>query len=315
MPNVTAFVPSFQHARFIERTLRSIFAQTLLPQKLIVIDDGSKDESAATIERVLKDCPVENTFISRENRGLCASLNEALSLVDEDVEYFAYLGSDDIWLSDFLHEQTELLASRPAASLAFSHAFVIDEHDDIIDRTDNWTDFADGDLLETLLGGEIMSSPGVIYRLSELRKFGWNENAKLEDYELYLNLAAAGEFARNENVLCAWRRHNANTSGATELMLSEQIAAQQRVFPQMNISAEKLGQLQGKLKFNASAELIRNGEKRAAWRLIRENYRYANGTSLIKNILRLLTPKALFDLNRERMRKANIAKYGKLKFK
>ena len=315
MPNVTAFVPSFEHARFIERTLRSIFAQTLLPQKLIVIDDGSKDESVKIIELILKESPIENTFISRENRGLCASLNEALTLVDDGSEFFAYLGSDDIWLPDFLKEQTELLAMRPAASLAFSHAFVIDEHDNIIDRTDNWTDFADGNMLETLLGGEIMSSPGVIYRLPELKKFGWNEDAKLEDYELYLNLATTGEFARNENILCAWRRHDKNTSGATEIMLSEQIAAQRRVFPQMNISAEKLDELQGKLKFNASAELIRNGDKHAAWRLIRENYKHANGGSLIKNILRLLAPKALFNQNRERMRKANIAKYGKLKLK
>ncbi len=315
MPNVTAFVPSFQHAGFIERTLRSIFAQTLPPQKLIVIDDGSKDESAEIIERVLKESPFETFFIARENRGLCASLNQALSLIDNDNEYFAYLGSDDIWLPQFLSEQTDLLDSRPKASLAFAHAFVIDENDNIIDRTDNWTNFADGNMLETLLRGEIMSSPGVVYRYSELRKFGWNENAKLEDYELYLRLAVAGDFAGNEKVLCAWRRHENNTSSETTLMLKEQIASQERVFPQLNIDRKHFDELQGELKFNTAAELIRKGDKQKAWRLIRENYKYAKFGSLLKSILRLLTPKVLFNANRERKLKSNIANYGKLKLK
>ncbi len=314
MPNVTAFVPSFQHAQFVERTLRSIFAQTLPPQKLIVIDDGSKDESVEIIRRVLEDCPFENIFIARDNRGLCTTLNEALSLAAETSEYFAYLGSDDIWLPNFLEKQVDLLMSRPDSSLAFSHAFVIDEDDNIIDRTDNWSPFADGDLLEHLLRGEIMSSPGIVYRFSELKEFGWNENAKLEDYELYLRLAINGEFARNEEILCAWRRHGNNTSSETTLMLSEQIAAQEMVFPELNISREKLREFQGVLKLNTAAELIRNCDKRTAWRLIKENYEYSNFGSLIKNLFRLLTPRKLFMANRERMRKANIAKYGKLKY-
>src|SRR5688500_4694741 len=153
MPDVSVLVPSYNHARFIEATLRSIFAQTLRPKKLIVIDDGSKDESVVTIERVLADAPIGCELIARENRGLCRTLNEGFARLDG--EYFAYLGSDDLWLPAFLAEQTDLLSRRSNASLAFCHAYVIDEHDNIIDRTDNWTKFPDGDLLPTLLRGEI----------------------------------------------------------------------------------------------------------------------------------------------------------------
>jgi alpha-1,3-rhamnosyltransferase len=96
MPDVSVLVPSYNHAKFIERTLRSIFAQTLPPKNLIVIDDGSKDESVEVIERVLKESPVESRLIARENRGLSATLNEGFALTDS--EYFAYLGSDDVWL-------------------------------------------------------------------------------------------------------------------------------------------------------------------------------------------------------------------------
>ena len=96
MSEIFVLVPSYNHAPFVERTLRSIFKQTHAPKKLIVIDDGSKDESAQIIAQVLQDCPFENEFIARENRGLCATLNEGFDKTDG--EFFAYLGSDDLWL-------------------------------------------------------------------------------------------------------------------------------------------------------------------------------------------------------------------------
>src|SRR5688572_18242115 len=89
---VFAVVPSYNHAQFVERCLRSIISQTQPPKKLLVIDDGSRDGSPAIIEAVLKDCPFECELIARENRGLCATLNQALDMSGE--QYFAYLGSD-----------------------------------------------------------------------------------------------------------------------------------------------------------------------------------------------------------------------------
>src|ERR1043165_8095778 len=75
--SVFVVVPSHYHATFIERTLRSIFAQTLKPSELIVIDDGSTDDSPKTIDRVLKDAPFPAQLIARENRGLPATITQA----------------------------------------------------------------------------------------------------------------------------------------------------------------------------------------------------------------------------------------------
>src|SRR5688572_18752341 len=144
-------VPSYNHAPFVEKCLRSIIGQTRKPKKLLVIDDGSSDGSPEVIQDVLKDCPFDAELIVRENRGLCRTLNEAFAFADE--KYFAYLGSDDIWLPEFLERRTYLLETRPEAVLAFGHAFLIDGEDWIIDRTDDWTDFANGDVLPLLLEG------------------------------------------------------------------------------------------------------------------------------------------------------------------
>jgi alpha-1,3-rhamnosyltransferase len=308
---VSVLVPSYNHAPFVERTLRSIFAQTLQPKKLIVIDDGSKDESAEIIRRVLRDCPFENELIARNNRGLSATLNEGFALTDS--EYFAYLGSDDIWFPKFLEERIELLENRPKAVLAFGHAYLIDENDQIIDSTANWTTFADGDVLPYLLRGQIFSSPSVVYRRRTLEKFGWNENSVLEDYELYLKLCAEGEFARGEKILCAWRQHGWNVSGNFPLMLSEWIAAQNRAIGELNLSREELDKIQTELKFQSIADYVRNGHKREAISLFFDNLSGAKSTAQIgKMLFRLAVPQTIFQWNRKRKRRKAIEKYGKL---
>lgn len=310
MPEISVVVPSYNHAPFIERTLRSIFAQTLAPKKLIVIDDGSKDESIAVIEETLKDCPFDAQFTARENRGLCTTLNEGLAKTGG--EYFAYLGSDDIWLPAFLEDQAALLESRPSAVLAFSHAYLIDEEDNIIDRTDNWTPFADGDMLPMLLRGVIFSSPTVLYRRAPLAKYGWNEDARLEDYELYLKLCADGEFARNEDVLAAWRQHSANTSDDFPLMLAEQLAAQDRLARKLGIGKEKLEKIQSERKFNAVADLIRSGKKSEAFSLFSENMGSGSFSQIVKTVAQLAVPQGMFQWNRRRKRAQATERYGKL---
>jgi alpha-1,3-rhamnosyltransferase len=309
--SVSVLVPSYNHAPFIERTLRSILKQTHAPKKLIVIDDGSKDESVSIIERALRECPFESRFIARENRGLSATLNEGFGYSEGD--YFAYLGSDDIWLPDFLEKRLALLEARPRAVLAFGHAFLIDEEDRIIDNTQSWTGYTDGDMRPALLRGEIPLSPSVVYRRSALKWHKWNEDAVLEDYELYLKLCTEGEFALDSSVLCAWRQHGWNVSGDFPLMLQEWIAAQDRSAGELGVSREELDRIQAELKFGSAFDHIRHGRKREAVKLMSENLGGARSAAQVaKLLLRLSVPKKIFAWNRKRKRDRFVKKYGKL---
>lgn len=311
MSEITVVVPSYNHAPFIERTLRSIFAQSYRPKKLIVIDDGSKDESVIIIRQTLSECPFPSEFIVRENRGLCATLNEGFAI--SEGEYFAYIGSDDVWKSSMLEEQVSLLDSRPEALLAFCHAYLIDEHDNILDSTANWTDFADGDMLPHLLRGQIFSSPGVVYRSSALRKHRWNERSILEDYELYLRLAVEGEFARNIKILCGWRQHGSNVSSNMPKMIDEWIAAQDRVAEILPFGREELDRIQTELRFQSVASLVRSGYRAEALRMFRENIGGARSISQVAKLLaRLVVPRSLFEANKKRKRRRSIARNGKM---
>ena len=309
---VCVVVPSYNHAAFIETALRSIFRQTLQPATLLVIDDGSVDDSPRIIEKVLSDCPFPCELIARENRGLCHTLNEGLAKTHGD--YFAYLGSDDLWLPDFLSARVRLLDARPRAALAYGHAFLIDEENRIVDCTLDWADYADGDARRMLIEQTIAPmSPTVAYRRTSLERHGWNESARLEDYDLYLRLCVEGEFAFDARALSAWRRHASNASWNQRMMLDEQLQAQRRSASLLGLSDEELSRLQTRIRFSRAEDFLRIGEKGDALWLLLGNMRGATSArTLARMTARLLVPYSLVRLRMRRAQRRASARYGSL---
>jgi alpha-1,3-rhamnosyltransferase len=309
--SISVVVPSYNHANFVEATLRSIMKQTLRPAKLLVIDDGSTDNSARVIERVLNDCSFPCELITRENRGLSATLNEGFGRTYGD--YFAYLGSDDLWLPDFLEARVDLLAQRPAAVLAYGHCYFVDEQNAIVDCTADWARYADGDAREMLLQTTAPMSPTVLYRRAALENEHWNEASKLEDYELYLRLSALGEFAFDPRILSAWRRHGANVSWDQTLMLEEQLRAQRDAALRFGFSQKQVDDLQRATRFARAEDFLRLGQKSAALSLMMNNLGGANSARLsARMFMRLLLPNTILRRHvRARQRNAN-ERYGNL---
>ncbi len=309
---VSVVVPSYNHAPFIETTLRSIFNQTLPASELLVIDDGSADGSPGIIEQVLKDCPLPCELIARANHGLCATLNEGLSRTHG--EYFAYLGSDDLWLPEFLAARFSTLESRASAVLAYGHSFLIDEENHIIDCTLDWAQYVDGDAREMLLQQTIAPmSPTVMYRRTALERHGWNEQAKLEDYELYLRLTTEGDFAFDPRVLSAWRQHGHNTSRDFSWMIDARLAAQRRVADRLGLSAGELERLQRVSQFAGAEDLLRLGEKSKAFKLLRQNFAGAPSTAaLLRPLARLCVPYSLIKWHKKRKQGRAAERYGPL---
>jgi alpha-1,3-rhamnosyltransferase len=310
-PEVFAFVPSYNHAPFVERCLRSIFKQTVQPAKLLVIDDGSRDDSVQVIEKTLRDCPFPAEFVHRENRGLCRTLNEGFA--NSFGKYFAYLGSDDVWLPEFLENRVRQLEERPAAVLGYGHAYKIDAFDNIVENSADWAEYADGDALPMLLGGNAPFSPTVCYRREVLATERWNDQARLEDYDLYLRLSRKGEFAFDSQTLAAWRQHDTNTSHDWRMMLDEVLAAQQRNFAVMDISETELKRACAAAKLLYSEMFARTGDKRTALSLLTRNLSAADSTAfVVKSFLRLLAPQAVIKRRQQREKAKVTQRYGKL---
>jgi alpha-1,3-rhamnosyltransferase len=311
---VSVLVPSYNHANFIESCIQSILNQTLPPSQLIVIDDGSSDGSPEIIERVLKNSPVPCKLIVRENRGLCATLNEGFKL--STGKYFAYIGSDDLWLPEFLEDRVRLLESRPQAVLGYGHCYLIDGQARIIDSTRDWAHYADGNAREMLLKTTAPMSPTVVYRHTALGEEPWRKDSRLEDYDLYLRLASKGDFAFDEQVLSAWRQHGTNTSHNQWMMLVEQLAAQRRVAPELGLNETELENLQTRTRFSRAEDFLRYGEKLTALRLMLQNLRGARfSPSLLRMILRLVIPFTIMDRRKKVKSRVANERYGSIETK
>lgn len=310
-PAVSVVVPSFNHAQFIEATLRSILKQTLPPAELIVIDDGSSDDTPRIIERVLHDCRFPCELVVRQNRGLCATLNEGFERTRGD--YFAYLGSDDLWLPDFLRARIDLLESRSSAVLAYGHTYFIDEQNQIVDSTADWAEYIDGDVRDMLLQTTGPMSPTVVYRRAALEQQRWNEESKLEDYDLYLRLSATGDFAFDARILSAWRRHGANVSWDQTLMLEEQLRSQRKAALSFGFTDKQVDELQTSTRFRRAEDFLRVGQKSQALSLMANNWRGANSTfATTRMLLRLLIPNSFMrGRARARQRRAH-ERYGRI---
>jgi len=308
-PRVSVVVPSYNHAQFIESTLRSIIKQERPPEELLVIDDGSRDESPQIIERVLNECPFSCEFVVRSNRGLCATLNEGLQRASG--EYFAYLGSDDLWLPEFLNARVGLLESRRDAVLAYGHAFLIDEESHINDSTSHWASYVDGDVRAMLLQTTAPMSPTVLYRRETLEQVGWNEESGLEDYDLYLRLSEVGPFAFDPQILSAWRQHGANASRNQAFMLDEQLRAQREAALRFGFTIEQVEDLQRTTRFSRAEDFLRVGQKLHALGLMLHNLRGANSPrATTRMLLRLLVPDSFMRRRARRRQLKTYERYG-----
>jgi glycosyltransferase involved in cell wall biosynthesis len=126
MPRVSIVIPTFNLARYIGRTLDSVFAQTYTDYEVIVVDDGSTDDTP----QVLAQYAGRLQYHYQANRGVAAARNTALAKANG--ELIAYLDADDMWYPEKLARQVDFLDRHEECGIVHSDTAVIDETDGII---------------------------------------------------------------------------------------------------------------------------------------------------------------------------------------
>jgi len=120
-PGVDVIIPAYNAARFIEVTLRSVLRQSHLPRKIIVVDDGSTDNTEQLV-RSLDSALIE--LISVPHGGLSYARN--IGIKASVADYVAFLDADDVWLPEKLARQVACLQKHKAKA-CYSMASSIDE--------------------------------------------------------------------------------------------------------------------------------------------------------------------------------------------
>jgi glycosyltransferase involved in cell wall biosynthesis len=119
-PLVSVIVPAWNAGQTIAETLDSVRAQTFSDYEVIIVDDGSSDETAEIARRFCA-ADLRFTLVKQPNQGVSAARNLALDRARG--EYIAFLDADDVWLPQKLAKQLELFRQEPQANLVFTNYF------------------------------------------------------------------------------------------------------------------------------------------------------------------------------------------------
>lgn len=217
MPLVTIVVPSFNHQSYIEDCVKSVCNQFYSPLQVIVIDDGSSDESPEILAKLTANYDFE--LILQKNMGLAVTLNTALALAKG--KYFCMMGSDDIMLPNKTTVQLDYMERNHDVAVCGGNVEYIDQDGMRLPRHEK-------KLAERKLNFDELftdSKPGIVaptfmFVTSILRELnGFDISSRLEDFPLWLKTTNAGyKMGAVSDVILQYRKHKSNTSKNIRLM-------------------------------------------------------------------------------------------------
>ena len=179
-PLITIVMPCYNSARFVADAISSVLAQTSNNWKLIVIDDGSTDDTRQIIREVLQASPraCKTARISSDHKGLGAIRNEAIEYVN--TEWVLPFDSDDILHPDAIAQFEKAIAANPDADLLVSWYHHFGAEDRVIER--RWLGY------EKLLRANHIPASSC-YRKSSWEKAGrYRSGFIYEDWELWIRM-------------------------------------------------------------------------------------------------------------------------------
>jgi glycosyltransferase involved in cell wall biosynthesis len=112
-PTISVIIPVYNYAAYVAAAVASVLSQSYPPVELIVVDDGSTDDSAAIVAGMPLPPTTELILVRQPNQGPAAARNRGIAL--SSAECLAFLDADDLWLPEKLERQVAHLAQEPAA--------------------------------------------------------------------------------------------------------------------------------------------------------------------------------------------------------
>jgi glycosyltransferase involved in cell wall biosynthesis len=121
---LSAIVPNYNHGALIEEAVRSLVAQVLAPDEIIVVDDGSTDDSLVVLERLRAECPTLRVVALARNEGAISALNRGLQEARGTYIYFG--AADDLTRPGLFEGMLDALDHFPQAAFACCEGIVLD---------------------------------------------------------------------------------------------------------------------------------------------------------------------------------------------
>lgn len=204
-PLVSIVIPAYNAGPYLAEAIDSVLQQSYPNIEMIVLDDGSTDNTSEIIAGYSKDA----FFRERHpNMGQAATLNKGWNLARGEI--FSYLSADDALLPEAVAEATVALSGHDDAIMAYGDYELMDDQSRLIRRIDA-PDFSYRQMLCNIV---VQPGPGVFFRKSGFERIGgWKTCLRqIPDYEYWLRLGLLGPFLHVRTCLARFRVHQGSQS-------------------------------------------------------------------------------------------------------
>ena len=217
-PAVSVIIPTYNRANLVAKAIKSVLSQTYQDFEIIVIDDGSTDNTEEII-RSFKDKRVKYIKKYKENKGSSVARNIGIKVARG--KYIALLDSDDEWLPEKLDKQIKVLQSEsPEVGVVYSNLCYIDENGKSMNKLRNPK--KEGYIYEDLFGKNCVGTPStVLIRKECFHQVGLFDDLlnAMEDWDMWIRIAKYYRFALIKVPLVKYRLHSNQKTRNLELKI------------------------------------------------------------------------------------------------
>lgn len=215
---ISIITPMYNGEKFVEQTIESVLNQTYRSWEMIIIDDGSKDNSPEIVkEYAKKDSRI--LFYSQSNKGSSAARNKGLAYAKG--EYICFLDSDDLWDNEFLEIQVQFIEKINAQIVFGSYRRVNEKNIEILKPFIVPSKVSYEDLLKTCS----LSCLTTFFRKEPFKDIRFNEKLKSlrDDHAFWLDILKRVDFAYgNERVIASYRIFGRSTTANKRKVIKPQ---------------------------------------------------------------------------------------------
>lgn len=293
MSQISIIVPAYNAAQTITETIASIQQQTIDDWELIVVNDGSTDDTLQVLNRI-QDSRL--SVISVANSGVAEARNLGSSRVTG--EYIAFLDADDLWVADKLERQLQALVANPRAIVAYSWTCFMDEQQSGYVYHASAPYKYEGNVYPCLLIADfIHSGSNTLIRKQALDRVGGFDSDcnGCEDWDMWLRLAAIGDFTVVPKHQIMYRRAMGSATSNVEKMYDRALFAVNKAYQNAPEHLQHLRRhSEGNLHMYTASLYLQHGTDRAPtkkagwhiWRSLQKYYPMLGNTFMQKLIIK-----------------------------
>lgn len=203
---VSVIIPTYNRPRWLPETIESVLCQTYPHIEIIVVDDGSSDDTAQVLEPYMG----RMAYIYKENGGPGSAINAGIATATG--EYIARIDDDDLFSPEKVGLQVEMFRQQPDLGLVAGDHHMMDAEGNIYE-TKVVPDFSKHGAFLMLLRHCVFSQPTVMVRKKCYDKVGLYKDVYAQDYDMWIRIARHYPVAVIHEPLAMVRRHDLNRTG------------------------------------------------------------------------------------------------------